>query len=142
MIENTERQADRSAPLPDWSACLEFGPKVQQNIEVLGGRVDGLSTVMMLCKGVGFGREVFVALWRCSRDSDSYQCVKVQGLGGVTNVATPTAPPYWLFSSGLYKPVNNTLIVWTNEHKHTQRERRRDDRLGDVLHRIVWLKNE
>lgn len=66
MIENTERQADRSAPLPDWSACLEFGPKVQQNIEVLGGRaggrVDGLSTVMMLCKGVGFGREVFVAL--------------------------------------------------------------------------------
>lgn len=41
MIENTERQADRSAPLPDWSACLEFGPKVQQNIEVLGGRAGG-----------------------------------------------------------------------------------------------------
>lgn len=27
----------------------------------LGGRVDGLSAVMMLCKGVGFGREAFVA---------------------------------------------------------------------------------
>lgn len=91
------------------SACLKFGPKVQQNVGVLGRRP-------LYCDDALLGTR----LWQGSLcGSLKMQPWKrglpiCEGLGGVTNVATPTAPP-----TGCFLPVFTSLSVthWLCEER-------------------------